>query len=349
MLKLQTTQNKKGEIHFRRQLLEQLHTNTYPIIEGQPTEKEYMRILKDRVTSTRLIFKDLQKRGVVLSPFLEIGAERGQRAMLLLNKFGAEGFMLDISYESLKSADLIRAPLRFPKMPIRLCADTYTLPFASGSIPFVFCFQTLHHFPDPYPILSEIKRVLAPGGFLYFNEEPIAQLCNLNLWRRDLHLQWYETMLKALGILHFVSRIGKSEVEHHILEESFNLDIWERALNLFPKIEAHLIPFPFSIKFSRMRTKTAGWLKPSFFKTALLNILGGGIEALCQKESNGQRVRYENLFDLLGCPDCSSTPRLSYQKKKKELSCTTCSSIFVQRDDIFMLFAKRQEKKLYPQ
>ena len=144
MLKVQTLQNKKGEIDFRKKLAEQIQTNS-TCITGQPTQEEYISILKQRVDDTRSIFKKLQEKGIPLSPFLEIGAERGQRSMLLVNELNASGFMSDISYESLESAHLFKKPFRFKKMPTPICCDAYNLPFKTGSIPFIFCFQTLHH------------------------------------------------------------------------------------------------------------------------------------------------------------------------------------------------------------
>jgi len=40
------------------------------------------------------------------------------------------------------------------------------IPFASGSFDFVFCLELLEHVPDPFGTLSEIHRVLKPGGVL---------------------------------------------------------------------------------------------------------------------------------------------------------------------------------------
>ncbi len=40
------------------------------------------------------------------------------------------------------------------------------IPFPSGSYDFVFCLEVLEHVPNPFGTLSEIHRVLKPGGVL---------------------------------------------------------------------------------------------------------------------------------------------------------------------------------------
>jgi len=40
------------------------------------------------------------------------------------------------------------------------------IPFPSGSYDFVFCLEVLEHLPNPFGTLSEIHRVLKPGGVL---------------------------------------------------------------------------------------------------------------------------------------------------------------------------------------
>jgi ubiquinone/menaquinone biosynthesis C-methylase UbiE len=176
MQRLQTIENKKGEVTFRKSLAKQFE-GTEIIYPGEPTQKEYLQIIKDRLKDYRTYFEKIIGRDVPLTPYLELGAGVGQGAMLLENEYHARGFTSDISYETLNLAKKYLKDIGYKKMPIRVCCDVYNLPFRSQSLPFVFTFQTLHHLPDPYPVLKEIKRVLIPGGFFYFNEEPIAQEC----------------------------------------------------------------------------------------------------------------------------------------------------------------------------
>lgn len=56
-----------------------------------------------------------------------------------------------------------------PSMPdeVRLRAgDLRALDLDDGSFDLVVCFEVIEHFEDPFPVLDELVRVLAPGGLL---------------------------------------------------------------------------------------------------------------------------------------------------------------------------------------
>ncbi|MBI2034134.1 MAG: class I SAM-dependent methyltransferase [Candidatus Levybacteria bacterium] len=343
---VQTLKNKKGEVLFRQKLF--LHaSNTTPKLPYQPTKKEYSKIIMDRVNTTRITFQNLLQKGIPLSPFLEIGSERGQRSLLLTNEFGANGFMCDISLESLLSAKGVMENFNYTKLPVGVCADAYNLPFRAGSIPFIFCFQTIHHFPDPYPIFKEIKRVLAPGGYFYFNEEPIKQRFNLNLFRRDYHLRWYEKILKKLLILHFISRIGKSETDHNIIETSFPLTTWQRSIDIFDGADITVTVFPFGPTVKRIKNKKNGWINFPLLVKLMLASLGGNIEGLCYVNKKHIAEKKNKTSNILACPNCKRKPKLLYHKLKKCLSCPLCMATFENKHGVFILVSGKQKKALY--
>jgi len=340
----QTIKNKLGEVTFRRKLALQFKEGkTY--FPGEPSKKQYKKIIKDRIKDYTKYFTILQKNNILLGPYLELGAGVGQGAMLLENKFGIQGFTSDISFETLQLSTQYKKNLKFKKMPIKICCDLYNLPFQSNSIPFIFTFQTLHHLPDPYPAMKEFKRVLAPGGYFYFNEEPIAQKFNLNLWRRDRNLQWFEKILKYTIVLHFISRIGKSEVDHNILEETFSLKLWEKSLNVFDFITVTMSIFPFNSQIQQTKKQKKDWIYPPFYQKLLLELFGGGIGALCQKKTNGKALKTAMLHELLACPSCKSKPPL--EKKENSFYCRVCKSTYKNKNGIYMLLSKKQEQLLY--
>ena len=244
MNKIQPLSAKIGEVNFRQKLTSQ-HQGKKTYYKTHTTPKQNLKLLKQRAIKSLHIFKQLKKQKVPLSPFLELGGEKCERAAVITSKLSGQGAVVDLSAESLISAEKFCPKLNLKKLPLRICADAYNLPFQNNSFSFIFAFQTLHHFPDPTPILEEVYRVLAPGGCFYFNEEPVKQLVNLNLWRRDFKLRWWEKILKAMLILPFISKIGKSEVSEGVLEETFDLKTWQKALNVFNKVQAELVPYPF--------------------------------------------------------------------------------------------------------
>ncbi len=350
MRRIQSFKNKRGEVDFRRKLAKQFSQPDVRVFPGEPFYQEYINIVKDRIKDYQRYFVEFPNNTTILNqPYLEIGAGVGQGSMLLKNKYHLDGFASDLSFETLQLAPKYLRHLKYKKMPFRVCCDAYNLPFADNSMTFVFCFETLHHLPDPFPVLKEIKRVLKPGGFFYFNEEPISQTFNLNLWRRDRHLKWFEKILKYLVILHFISRIGKSEIEYNILEETFNLKTWEKSLNLFESVNLNLTIFPFTKKINRQKTKSSKWIYPSILPNLLLNLLGGGIGALCQKQENNRTKPLkttQKFTDVLACPNCKNKPKLKLEYNK--LFCNQCKTIYHKKNGIFILLPKQQIKKLYP-
>ncbi len=180
-MKIQTLKNQLGEIEFRRNLARQ-QTEGREFYSEEFDPKEIETILQDRMAKTKKEIESLKEQ-YNISTYLEIGAERCQRSLVLENDLEMEGIAFDISFDMLKSCDFYANKFNLRKIPARICGDANALPFASNSVPFVFCYETLHHFPNPLPILKEIYRILTPGGIFYFNEEPFRRVAHLNLYK----------------------------------------------------------------------------------------------------------------------------------------------------------------------
>lgn len=60
--------------------------------------------------------------------------------------------------------------------------DGVTIPFAEESFDLVYCKQVLEHVRRPLPLLAEVKRVLAPGGFFAGSTSQLEPFHSLSLW-----------------------------------------------------------------------------------------------------------------------------------------------------------------------
>jgi len=149
----QLVSSQKGEIEFRKKLFQQ-QVEGEKIFSDEFDVDSIQNILTTRMKATKKDIGALEEAGVPISPYLEIGAERGQRALVLENDLGASGIAADLSFDMLKSADYYAQVFNKAKIPLRICCDVNNLPFLTDSIPFIFCYDVLHHFPDPVPIIA---------------------------------------------------------------------------------------------------------------------------------------------------------------------------------------------------
>jgi ubiquinone/menaquinone biosynthesis C-methylase UbiE len=94
---------------------------------------------------------------------LNIGCGAGDEA-LMLSRAGATCFAMDIT---LPAAQATNSLLCKVGGGIGFQADARHLPFPSGSIDFVYSSGVLHHSADIKKSISEIYRVLKPGGTAY--------------------------------------------------------------------------------------------------------------------------------------------------------------------------------------
>jgi SAM-dependent methyltransferase len=60
--------------------------------------------------------------------------------------------------------------------------DGITMPFDDGAFDLVYCKQVLEHVRQPEPLLAEVRRVLAPGGWFAGSTSQLEPYHSLSLW-----------------------------------------------------------------------------------------------------------------------------------------------------------------------
>jgi len=336
---------KSGEVIFRQKLASQQSKDGNIVFPDLRTHNEMLDVMMQRAAVTRDSMMRLSDDGNSLTPFIELGAERCQRALVLENEFDAQGIAVDISFDMLKLGAEVAKGLGYKKIPMRICCDANNLPIRDSALQFAFCYATLHHFPNPSPVLKEMARVLGDQAVLYFDEEPIkgAIYRFTRLYQRHGHsLNTLEKMLDGLGLLPLVSKGGGVEVDHGVLEEEFDLMTWQRALAPFQKIEVtankmlglRLDNFSFSL------SKVLAWT------------LGGNIEVYCRVAKAQQAsTPFTGFSDILRCPSCANkhSSQLNVARQRQGLQCHECGCYYPKVDGVIFLFEQSLGRRLYPE
>jgi len=342
----QSTENQLGEISYRR-----------GASFGEP--EKAMEQVRELIAARRGAFEHFREVGLLQGPYLEIGAGVSQTALLLRNEFGLDGAATDISLHALDAAEEIASRLGYSEVPLRICCDARWLPFQDKTFQLTYCFQTLHHFADPGPILREVQRVLAPGGYFYLSEEPIRRWLCLNLYRceRLEDLKGFDQWLYETGLLRYVAEAyvgSKPESTWGIMEnQSISLAYWDRCLSVFHEV---------SLDASKLFTRDA-----IVFRSLLLRLgvpakkaervaaflFGAELSGLCRLDTSGPpRPKAEDLRQLCRCPECHRALRWKEGRKKERngsagrFECPACGP-FPQENGVHLLFRRAQLDTLY--
>jgi uncharacterized protein YbaR (Trm112 family) len=262
----------------------------------------------------------------------------------------AQGAAVDISYDMLKSCDHYKEIFRKNKVPLRICSDANNMPFMSNSVPFVFCYETLHHFPDPTPIIKEIHRVLVPGGYFSFNEEPYKRILHISLYnaekiyakkqRRQGKLRKIKTVLDI-----FFARKSCNEVDHDIIENlEITIKTWKRSLQPFKEknVNLHSTAITKTVDTEMFQPKNKG-------KYLLSYLFGGEISGLCRKagQFDGTRIPIE---EAVICPSClMKATESKLASKSTDLFCKRCNNSYPIYNGIVFLFSPDKLEELYPE
>ena len=341
-MKQQSVKSQKGEVEFREKLFQQ-QVEGKCIFNDEFNAKNIEKILSDRMKKTFDQMSLLKESGLILSPYVEIGAERCQRSLVMENDLGATGAAVDISYHMLKTCDYYKDVFNKSKVPLRICCDANSLPFMSNSIPFLFCYETLHHFPDPIPITKEIHRVLSASGHFFFDEEPYKRVLHINLYKgKKVHSKERLSASKIKKIFnYFFSEKTCNEVEHGIIEnKNISISLWKQALRFFDEKDVKLkIEFIQSELFN----------PKSYISFILAYLFGGIISGICGKSGNDINGN-NSIYSVLICPSCMENgSEILLDQRGLSFFCPKCSKEFPMVDRIIFLLSYTRFEELYPE
>jgi SAM-dependent methyltransferase len=96
--------------------------------------------------------------------------------------------------------------------------DGVTMPFGDGSFDLVYCKQVLEHVRHPDPLLAEVRRVLAPGGWFAGSTSQFEPYHSLSLWNYS-----------PLGMLRLLQSAGLQAVELRPGIDGLTLIAWRLA------------------------------------------------------------------------------------------------------------------------
>ncbi len=288
-----------------------------------------------------------------LSPFLEIGANAGHTSYYLANVYGADGFALDISADSLRYGIALQERWNYPRAPIRVAGDALHLPFADQSMRLVMAFQMLSQFMDIEQVFVEVKRVLAPGGIFFFAEEPMRRKLTARLYRCPYYenMKPWERKLSDWGLLGFLVQdvIGAHQEESFGIKQNhtFELKDWHDL------IHKHFVAHEYELFVTRR-----GWGENSVASMARkldkLNsdwtgarLLGGTLAAICKKGGDTVIPAYdpEHFERSLRCPDCAKPVTRSSQDS---IVCEACGFAAPNEDGVYNILSSQLRSELYP-
>lgn len=337
---LQTLENQRGEITFRRKLTQQ-QVKGEQIFSDEFDRSGIKKILGERMDATLKRMRSLRNDGLTMTPYVEIGAERGQRSLVMESDLNMRGAAFDLSFDMLQSCEYYRSVFRKDRIPLRICGDLYSAPFKTDSIPFVFCYQTLHHFPDPNPLVEEVHRFLAPGGYFLFDEEPYKRGIHLNLYRTskvfsEQHL--HRNLCKKI-LDHLFAEYICNEVEHGVTEnDDISIKTWRKIFNIFAEK---------NIELSSSGSISSDLYQNGFSLGSILNyIWGGSISGICRKAGNGG-FKVGKINESLTCPVCL---RDGYEPDlNSKFRCEKCKTSYPTVDGVVFLLMPDKIIDLYPE
>ncbi|MFL5762020.1 MAG: methyltransferase domain-containing protein [Thermomicrobiales bacterium] len=216
---------------------------------------------------------------------LDAGCGAGSFLPSMAERLGATGEIvgLDHAPEFLDQARIRFAADGWEPSLTLVAADINAMPFAEGSFDSAHCERVLIHVADPQFALTELKRVVRPGGWVVAVEPDLAG------WRID-HEDAEAARFIAAG---FASTIRNPAMGLELNRRMALVGLIDRQLRFVTEIETTVEDEAF-VYFERAASTAVerGWLPEPRAKDAL--------RALKAQTTAGQFTSYSSLFICAG-------------------------------------------------
>jgi len=286
-----------------------------------------------------------------MTPFVEIGANAGHSSYMLCNEFGADGFALDISADSLRHGIALMDEWGLVKAPVRIAGDALNLPFQDNSLRAVIAYQMLSQFQDIEAVFVEAKRVLAPGGTFIFAEEPMRRKLSLRLYRCPYYdtMKWWERKLYDWGLLGFFVQdvIGAAQEEGFGIRQNHRLELRDWHALMVKHFED--MQFRLFLPQRGWGEKLTRWIGQRIDKAGSdwvpARLLGGTLAAMCKKYGEAEVDPHAPFESRLRCPDCYAGMRVD---EAGTLHCVACTYAAPNEGGVYNLIRSHEKQQLYP-
>lgn len=203
------------------------------------TKEFYEEVEHHRYSTHPWILENIGRFDLKGKKLLEIGYGMGTDHLSLARQ-GAELFGLDLTPKNL---EITRRRLHLFGFDSQLAVgDAERLPYNDQSFDFVYSFGVIHHSPDTQKIISEIYRILKPGG-----------RCWITVYHRNSIFFWWSLFIydwiikggrKRETLKQRISRIEYPNINPNLVIRLFGRKEIERMFYRFSKVKTtvnHLI------------------------------------------------------------------------------------------------------------
>lgn len=134
---------------------------------------------------------------------LEVACYAHTTGYRLQQELGCDVTLFDISARALQLGRRMAESAGMRVQPQLVAGDFHALPFEADSFDVVYIASAIHHTWKYEVVISELQRVLAPGGLLMLLNEPCHRLCCFYGFRtsRPASFSQFENVLNNLGII----------------------------------------------------------------------------------------------------------------------------------------------------